>query len=331
MGSLALSVALCTYNGAAFLTEQLESLAAQTRQPDELIVCDDASTDRTVELLEAFLAEAPFSVRIYRNDLNLGYAQNFEKAMTLCRGELIALCDQDDVWTPQKLARLEAALVEQPLAGVVSSDAAVVDAGLQPTGVRLMESIGLNARERTAIRLGQAHRVLINRNFVMGAATLLRADSRDDILPIPPGWPHDWWVGLTVSLRHQVLFIDEPLLLYRQHGANVIGIPERWGVGDLLRQAGHARSAQFVQQARQWEAALERIGRVSAEGPISLSVQDVAGLQARVRHLRARAGLSPRRLARLPVVARELANLGYHRHSAGLASAVKDMYAPLRG
>src|SRR5258708_37621369 len=101
-----LSVAMCTYNGARFLPEQLESIAAQTKLPDELVVCDDRSTDGSVEIIRSFAQRAPFEIRLDINANNLGSTKNFEKAIGLCQGEIIALADQDDVWCPQKLSRI---------------------------------------------------------------------------------------------------------------------------------------------------------------------------------------------------------------------------------
>ena len=331
MAPATVSVALCTYNGAAYLGEQLDSIVVQSRPPDELVVCDDGSTDGTVGLLEAFVPEAPFPVRLYRNEGNLGFAKNFERAISLCTGDFIALSDQDDVWKPEKLARLATALEAHPLAGLVCSDAEVVDVHLTPLNQRLTETIGLRPEERELVSLGQALPVLLKRNFAMGASTMFRATARSDILPIPTSWPHDWWIALVISLRFQVRLIDEPLLLYRQHDANAIGIPEvaSQTVGDLVRSSLHPRSLQFVRQAEQWEAALERIGRIVSEGPSNISARDVAGLRTLVRHLRSRANLPLRRLPRVPIVAKELVNRGYHRYSAVVVSAAKDLYVPL--
>ena len=89
---------MATFNGDTYLSPQLQSLARQTLLPHELVVCDDGSTDRTLEIVRAFAADAPFPVRVHRNDEHLGFADNFLKAAVLCGGELIAFCDQDDVW-----------------------------------------------------------------------------------------------------------------------------------------------------------------------------------------------------------------------------------------
>src|SRR6266851_3311364 len=100
-----ISIAMCTYNGERFLQQQLDSIAQQTLLPAELVVCDDGSTDRTIEILEDFASSAPFAVRIHRNETNLGYRANFMKCAMFCSGDFIAFCDQDDVWRPDKLAR----------------------------------------------------------------------------------------------------------------------------------------------------------------------------------------------------------------------------------
>ena len=97
------SVALCTYNGERFLSQQLESLAAQTVLPDELVICDDASSDGSIRILEVFAKNAPFIVRIFKNPKNLGYIKNFEQAIGLCSMDVIFLCDQDDYWESEKL------------------------------------------------------------------------------------------------------------------------------------------------------------------------------------------------------------------------------------
>lgn len=100
-----ISVAVCTYNGSRFLPEQLTSIAAQTRLPDEMVVCDDGATDATAEIIEKFARTAPFLVRFIRNSQNLGSTKNFENAIGLCTGDLIALSDQDDIWMREKLGR----------------------------------------------------------------------------------------------------------------------------------------------------------------------------------------------------------------------------------
>jgi len=103
MSNRSISVAMATFNGARYLGEQLTSLSSQTVKPLELVVCDDGSTDETAAILQSFSALAPFTVRVFKNAERLGYQQNFIKAASLCKGSLIAFCDQDDIWNDDKL------------------------------------------------------------------------------------------------------------------------------------------------------------------------------------------------------------------------------------
>src|SRR5690349_17434303 len=118
-----ISIALCTYNGGPFLAEQLASYVQQTRLPDELVVCDDCSSDNTMAILRDFAARAPFAVRLHQNAANLRSTRNFEQAIRLCTGDVIALSDQDDVWLPEKLERMERTLAADPEISLVFSDA----------------------------------------------------------------------------------------------------------------------------------------------------------------------------------------------------------------
>src|SRR6478609_12105203 len=112
-GEPTVSVAMATYNGAKFLQAQLDSLAAQTQLPDELVVGDDGSSDDTLAILEAFAASAPFPVRVDRNETRPDYGDNFMRTALRCTGDYIAFCDQDDVWLPEKIERCAAAMTAQ--------------------------------------------------------------------------------------------------------------------------------------------------------------------------------------------------------------------------
>src|SRR5579862_5794949 len=134
-----LSVAMCTYNGAAYLAEQLESIASQERPPDELVIGDDCSTDGSVAIIKQFASNASFPVHLQINEHNVGSTKNFELTIQRCRSQFIALSDQDDVWLPLKLGTLEAALARQPDVGLVFSDAELVNDRLQSLGCRLWD------------------------------------------------------------------------------------------------------------------------------------------------------------------------------------------------
>lgn len=316
---MTISVAMCTYNGAKFLREELESLAEQLVLPDELVVCDDASSDDTVAVLQRFADAACFPVRIHVNPHNLGYVRNFEQAISLCRSDLIALCDQDDVWAPDKLAKSASLLAELPDTGLVCTDADIVGPNLEPLGVRLSQTLGFGAPEKAAVAQGDVLAVLVRINFATGATMMFRSSLRAAVLPIPEGWVHDAWIALMVSLIAGIAFLDEPLVRYRQHLANQIGAPRATGLRDLVTPAaaGHG----FVQDAERWRVAWMRAQPVASE-------TNLAMLAEKAHHARLRAQLPTRRLPRVPSIIRELLRHNYHRYSAGARSALKDLVGP---
>jgi glycosyltransferase involved in cell wall biosynthesis len=218
-----LSIAMCTYNGAAYLPEQLESLAAQTRAPDEVVVCDDNSTEgRTVEIVRAFALNSPFEVRFSVNPKTLGSKMNFENAIARCEGDVIFLCDQDDVWNQNKLARVEAAFLAAPEAGFVFSDAEVVDEDLQSLS-NLCDGF---KEEFPAGQPVWIFRSLLPVNLVTGATMAFRSTFRDLVLPIPHDtvFQQDGWIALIIAAVAPAVFLNEPLVKYRQHSAQQIGV-----------------------------------------------------------------------------------------------------------
>ena len=152
--ALRISVALCTHNGARFLPEQLKGFLDQQRHPDEIIICDDVSTDATLELLEAFARSAPFPVRIYRNSENLGYSRNFMKSVGLCSGDIIAFSDQDDVWYARKLLRLEQFFLSHPDAGGIFSDGDLIDTSSRRIPGTLWASFQFRAKDQRRVAGG---------------------------------------------------------------------------------------------------------------------------------------------------------------------------------
>jgi glycosyltransferase involved in cell wall biosynthesis len=221
-----LSIAMCTHNGAAYLHEQLESLAAQTHLPDELIICDDRSSDGlTLKIIDEFARRAAFPVRFFVNEKNLGSKKNFEKAIRLCSEEVICLCDQDDFWLPNKLSRIEQAFISSPDAGLVFSDAEVVDEELQPMGASLWELGGFGPEKQESFRREGAFHSLLRGNVVTGTTMAFRSRFRDVVLSIPETavLQHDGWIALTVSAVSDFVLIEEPLIKYRQHATQQIG------------------------------------------------------------------------------------------------------------
>jgi len=256
-----ISIALCTYNGEKYLREQLESIALQTMVPDELVACDDNSRDRTLEILQEFKEKVPFSVHIFQNEKNLGSTKNFEKAISLCQGDIIALCDQDDVWKPYKLEHLMEALQANPEAGYVFSDAELVDEHMQLIGVRLWDSVGFKGEIKERFLKGDQFRCFIKQRIVTGATMVFRASIGKLAMPFPANWIHDGWIALVASATGSIgIPVDEALISYRQHakqqiGTSNSGIVKKKSLLEMYRELKKNHQALFAD----WEKRCLRI------------------------------------------------------------------------
>ena len=322
---------MCTYNGARFVGEQLASIAAQTRPPDELVVCDDRSTDATLECVHEFARTAPFPVRVFENEKNIGSTKNFERAVELCEGNFIAVADQDDVWLPEKLRKLEEVLANESTA-LVFTDGDVVDESLRPLGQRVWQTIRFGVEVQRLFREGRAFALLLYHNVVTGAAMALKAEFKKLILPFPndlthDGIPvlHDWWTALLIAAVGDVFFVPEPLFKYRQHASQQMGVMSERDEQAPSFRAGARRRNTFAGEVRYVGAILERLSAV--EGVRANVLPD---LEARLTHLETRAAMPERRSQRIAPVLRELFARRYHLYSNGLASAAKDFFLSLR-
>jgi glycosyltransferase involved in cell wall biosynthesis len=255
-----LSIALCTYNGAAYLNEQLESIAAQTRTPDELVISDDQSTDDTLRLIEEFAAPAGFPVRLSINQTNLGIAKNFEKAISLCRGDVIVLSDQDDVWHNDKLESVERIFTAKPQLSLVFSNAEIVDETLRRFDQTLFDWVHFDGEKQRLVRSGGALDLQLRENLVLGATVAFRAHLRELVLPISGGGPlvHDGWIVLLVAAVGEIDFIERPLMKYRQHSAQQCRVGQTGTWQDIMTSA-EIDSAACVRQAHQINEAFERL------------------------------------------------------------------------
>ena len=316
-----LSIAMCTYNGARFLHEQLESIATQTRLPEELVVCDDGSTDGTVAITESFARRAPFVVRLEINGNNLGSTKNFEKAIGTCRGEIIALADQDDVWYPNKLELLESIFLARPSVGVVFSDADVVDQNHVPLGFRLWTSAGFSPARRKSILNGRGTQVLLNHNVVTGATMAFFSKFRDLVLPIPKIWVHDGWIALLISVFADVGLVHEPLIRYRKHPGQQIG-PAAFTLAERFARAKGTGAEEYCVLAQQFASARDRLLTAGDDSRIQAVIPQ---FEMKIKHLRARAQMAGHGLSRLPWIFEELLSRRYHRYSEGWESAAKDL------
>lgn len=290
MSDRPVSVALATFNGASYLREQLASIAGQSRLPDELVACDDRSADDTVAILNEFASQAPFPVHVSVNPERLGYARNFRRASGLCSGDMIAFCDQDDWWAPEKLDRL-CREFENPRVMLAYHNARIVDSS--GAGYRT-----LYCGETEAAKLAATPFMPWHHSY--GMTQMLRAELRrfdhfwdlslNEVADSVDVMSHDQWYFFLALVCGEVRFCEDILVDYRQHGANSVGANPG---GRRIRSRLLARLEHYGRQdSRGAEAASARAAVLR-----SMSESDSA-LAGRARDLASRYEILAQRLQR---------------------------------
>lgn len=320
---LSTSIVLCTCNGARFLEAQWDSLLAQSRRPDEIIVRDDASGDGTWALLGELSARAEergVRVRPIRNARNLGYIANFEAALHDASGEVLFLCDQDDVWHPEKLAALTETFERRPGLLLLCSDARRIDEGGANLRRSLFDVLKVSRTELRCIHAGQGFRVLLRRSLATGATIVLRRTLLGHALPFPAAWVHDEWLAIIAAALGGFDCVERPLIDYRQHAGNQLGMPERTFAAHwrgLLRPAAESMEALTMRN----RVLRERLGLLKEH----VDASDLACVDEKLRHLGARAALRGGSWRRAGGVLRETVSGRYGRYAAGWRSALRDL------
>lgn len=209
--SKSISVVIATYNGAQYLREQLDSIIAQTYQPYEVIIQDDCSTDETVAIIQEYLPHLPIQLEI--NPVNIGYIHNFELALSKARGEFIALCDQDDIWESTKLELLLSHIGDNSL---IYSNSLLIDSNgnsLKKTLAEKLNNRFISTRSPIAF---------VYDNCVSAHALLFRRSLLPQLFPFPSTLYFDAWIAANAASEHGIIYMDQPLVRYRQHSTNTL-------------------------------------------------------------------------------------------------------------
>lgn len=208
------SVCMASYNGGLYIKEQVTSILAQLGENDELVVTDDCSSDDTVDVVESFCDPR---IRVYINEVRLGYVQNFARAITLSRGEYIALSDQDDIWPSGRLKKL--------LLHAEKGEELLVIGDFLEVGNSLERIDSRNNKNKVFVhncRLRIFVAIMLGRSKYFGCCFLLRRNLLQKFLPIPRTVEsHDMWIALMSVIYGTVLIVPETVLLRRIHGSNV--------------------------------------------------------------------------------------------------------------
>ena len=325
------SVALCTYNGAAFLEEQLRSILDQSLLPTEIVVSDDGSSDGSAELVlsvfgawQALHPGVVVRLRVLRNDAPLGVTANFEQALSACTGDLIALSDQDDVWHPDRLDRVVSAFQGRPSLQLLHTDARLVDADGLPLGATLLDTLGVSAADRDAVRSGRGIDALLRRNVVTGATMVVRRELVGRARPFPASWVHDEWLAMVAAASGEMDLLDEALVDYRQHAGNQIGASSLDASGRL----GRLTASRRARNARLLARAVDLRERAGAFVPAP-TAETLQRIDAKLAHERMRSGLPAARARRVRPVLRALRAGDYTRFGLGLQDVLRDLVQPV--
>ncbi len=219
-----ISVALCTYNGEKFLRQQIDSILNQTLKVDEIVVCDDGSADKTSQILNDYQKKFPETFRIYINEKNLRSVKNFEKAISLCTGEIIFLSDQDDIWENNKVEAFNTFFTLNKQTDVLCSNGYIINESDQKQDLYTVwdvpEFLGANKQEIDYFKI-----FATIGNFATGAAMALRKSILPQVLPFPniEGLHHDEWIALISSEQKKFAFLNEKLFSYRIHNEQQVG------------------------------------------------------------------------------------------------------------
>ncbi|MCW2751992.1 MAG: rhamnosyltransferase [Aeromicrobium sp.] len=280
-----ISVALCTHNGERFVEEQLWSILNQRPAVAQLVISDDASADKTIEIVTATVdayresnSDSELEAIILVNPEPLGVTSNFEQAIAACTGELIALSDQDDVWHDGRLAVLVEPFIADRSVTLVHTDARLVDANGEPLGHSLSEALAVTDIERACEATGAAFEIFLRRNLVTGATVVFRSQLFAVARPFPSQWVHDEWLAVIAAAVGRVVLLDQETIDYRQHGSNQIGVRRptlRYKIGRVLESRG-SRNRRLVAQFDVLWRRLAGMGGAVAQRSIDLAREKAA-------------------------------------------------------
>ncbi|MGG7035950.1 MAG: glycosyltransferase family 2 protein [Flavobacterium sp.] len=221
-----LSVAMCTYNGEKYISDQLSSILNQTLKVNQIIICDDKSTDNTFNIIKDFQIQHPGIISYYENEVNLGTNKNFEKAISLCDGDYIFLSDQDDIWKTNKTEKIISHFLKNPELEAVFTNADLINDNNDSfsekslwESVYFFENILTKATDLFDL-------IKYKANMVTGATLCFKNDIKKFIIPIPDtkNCFHDEWIAIIVSSRKSLGYISDKLISYRIHSAQQMGV-----------------------------------------------------------------------------------------------------------
>lgn len=261
------SVALCTYNGEKYIEQQINSILNQTYDINEVVVFDDSSTDSTFQKVNEYANKYPQLFEVHTNETNVGVEENFARCIKHCKGDAIAISDQDDIWHEEKIEREIEALTQEDVS-LVFHNSTIVTSSLEQQGdlwSTVQQGVPKDGNQQYFLR------ELTKYNFVQGCTMLFDANLKRYLESIPSQWEYDYYIAVVAALTGGLHSIDEELLLYRQHDQQAIGSPEenslervrKWIQNSLAR----SRQSYHVEGSRKWKNVLNSIDCIDSVSP----------------------------------------------------------------
>jgi glycosyltransferase involved in cell wall biosynthesis len=320
---MTVSVCICTFNGAEYVGEQLDSIFRQTVLPDELIWADDGSTDSTAEIVRGVVdsfRQAGRAVQVVVLEPQaspLGFVLNFERALLAASNDYVVLADQDDVWEPRRIEVGLTVFAESPGTQIVACDVALIDEVGRSKGQSLFDSMAISASELRALNSQDALGAAIKRSVLPGMALMARSSFLATTLPVGEGWPHDYWLVVNAAARGGLRVIPDRLVSYRQHQNNVMGVGSRRLVTRLMRLLATGEST-ADRNVRRFRALLEQLAHTASPSSLDL-------LRSRLAFEECRAHFSRNRMRRAVQVGRLLVLGDYSYAPNGRLDALRDV------
>lgn len=322
------SVIICSFNGEMFIEQQIRAVLTQSRPPDEIIVCDDRSTDRTVEIVHSIIEDVKSSTNsvinfhLFQNEETLGVTANFEKAINFASSEVIFLCDQDDYWSKDKIQHSIDFFVSHPNVLLIHQDAHLVDSNDNILKETLFDRLKVTKSEKNLLQSESALSVLIKRNLVTGATVAFKRELYFIAKQFPSILLHDEWLGLVASALGKSFLLDEMDLFYRQHQNNQVGV-HRTGVRYAIGRITHPRTVRNL-------LLLERAKVVAQHKFLNFLSDEVRlFIKGKYEFENRRNSLPAARVKRILPIWKEWLDGGYNRYGIGLQDVIRDLFQPV--
>lgn len=316
------SVALCTYNGERYIAEQLNSILNQTIPPKEIVISDDGSKDQTLEIADNLLSHSSVEYKIVKNTGTHGVTGNFCNAISRCSENVIFTSDQDDVWVNNK-AEIILKIFENNKALLVFTNGELVDQNLKLLNCDMWKSVGITTEmlERT-----MWFEYMLNRCFVTGAAMAFKQELFSENEKIPSSWLHDGWLAWKAVARGGLVPCQDKLLLYRQHGDNVVGmssVTSKTRIKSYLYNFKIIKDTHVIRYARYVELK-DKMGCM-------FSVQQQEELNECISFWKdlMESDKSKKRLTRIKIIRKHMKNGDFEKYFNGKKGAIRELLLAL--